>query len=285
MDPTRSTIDWPTAGSEPQGTWQSPGYRSGTTRSRVAIVGVALTSLGYAAQSGILLAGFGVLRAAADGTLTDTQATAYDDLSMQVGMITLVVYVASVVAFLAWFSRMVENVPPLTGWVPRRTPRAAIGWWFVPIANWWVPFTIAREALRRLDPGRRSWAARVVPAWWMLMIVGDTVSRVSGQLTQRMETLDEIRAVFAVSLVATVMLTVAGCCLVVMIWGTDEIGRRRAAALGIGESGSPEWPEIAYALAGQAAKTAPTTPGLESAAAMPGMAAVDGPAEPPPPPA
>lgn len=284
MDPTGATLDWPTPGSEPQGTWQSPGYRSGTTRSRVAILFVALTTLGYAAQSVIGFGGFGLLNSAAAGTLTDAQAAAYDDLSIQVGMLTLIVYIASGIAFLAWFSRMVENVPPLTGWVPRRTPRAAIGWWFVPFANFWIPFTIAREALRRLDPGSRSLAARLAVAWWGLYLVGDTVSRLSGQLSQRMETLDEIRGVIAVSLAATVMLTVAGCFLVIVIRGTEEIGRRRAAALGIGASGAPEWPEIAYALAGQPAETAATRSLPEAAAPVTSVASADGPAEPPPPP-
>ena len=246
---------------------------------------MALTTLGYAAQSVIGFAGFGLLDAAAAGTLTDAQAAAYDDTSIQVGMVTLFVYIASVVAFLAWFSRMVENVPPLTGWVPRRTPRAAIGWWFVPIANFWIPFTIARESLRRLDPGSRSWAARLVPAWWWLYLIGDAVSRVSGQLSRQMETLDEIRGVIAVSLAATVMVTVAGGCLIVVIRGTEEIGRRRAAALGIGASGAPEWPEIAYALAGQPAETSPATSRPEAAAPVTSVASADGPAEPPPPPA
>jgi hypothetical protein len=285
MAPTGATSDWPTSGSEPQGTWQSPGYRSATTRSRVAILLVALTTLGYAAQTAIGFAGFGLLDSAAAGTLTDAQAAAYDDLSIQVGMLTLIAYVASAVAFLAWFSRMVENVPPLTGWVPRRTPRAAIGWWFVPFANFWIPFTIAREALRRLDPGSGSWAARLAVAWWGLFLVGDTVSRLSGQLSRRMETLDEIRWVIAVSLAATVMLTVGGCLLIIVIQGTEQISRRRAAALGIGASGAPEWPEIAYVLAGQPAETAPTTSWQATAAPVARVASADGPAEPPPHPA
>jgi hypothetical protein len=180
---------------------------------------------------------------------------------------------------------MVENVPPLTGWIPRRTPRAAIGWWFVPLANFWIPFTIAREALRRLDPGSRSWAARLVPAWWGLYLAGSFVSGASSSLGRMVSTIDEIRTALVLSLASVAMLAIAGSCLVIVVWSTEQIGRRRAAALGIGASGTPEWPEIAYALAGQPAATVPTASWPEAAAPVTSVASADGPAEPPPPPA
>ena len=189
-------------------------------------------------QAIVAIYGFRIVQAGEAGTLTTAQATAYDALTGQLSVLTLLAYIASIIAFLAWFSRTIESMPPLTGSIPARTPRAAIGWWFVPVANFSIPFTIARDALRSLDPGGRSGASRLVTVWWALFLAGDAVLGMSSALGRTMSTIDEIRTVLVLSLAAVAIMTIAGSCLVIVVWSTEKTCRWRAAALGIACSGT-----------------------------------------------
>jgi hypothetical protein len=74
--------------------------------------------------------------------------------------------VAALVMFAAWLSRVIDNIPPLTGAYPRATPRLTILQVLIPGLNFiWIP-SILREALRYLDPrgnGDAIVAAAVLP--------------------------------------------------------------------------------------------------------------------------
>jgi hypothetical protein len=62
--------------------------------------------------------------------------------------------IAAIVAFAAWISRAVDNLPVLTGYYPKATPRTAFVQSLVPILNFfWIP-SILRELLQAQDPGR-----------------------------------------------------------------------------------------------------------------------------------
>jgi hypothetical protein len=76
------------------------------------------------------------------------------------------------VAFIGWLARSVANVPALTGRRTSRGPRGAVGWWFVPIANLWVPYTIVRDVHRRLEERHGPLPlAGALRAWWILWLL------------------------------------------------------------------------------------------------------------------
>jgi hypothetical protein len=86
--------------------------------------------------------------------------------------------VASLATFAAWLSRVVDNVPQLTGRFPRATPRMTFLQALIPIYNFgWIP-SILREALRMLDPrgnGDALVAAAILPL--IVSFVGYVVGR------------------------------------------------------------------------------------------------------------
>ena len=55
-------------------------------------------------------------------------------------------------AIVLWWSyRMTRNLPSLGAAGQKYSPRAAIFWWFIPIANWFMPYRVFSQAWRASD--------------------------------------------------------------------------------------------------------------------------------------
>ena len=243
--------DWPTRSrgtKQVQGGWRSPGYRSGARRARWALLAVGLATAGYGAQAVVAAVGLPVTAAARAGTLSVEQSSTYAAATSVVGVVAIVTFVPSVIAFLAWFSRWVENVPPLTGQVPRRSPRTAIGTWFLPIANLGLPYAITRDTLDRLDPDRRSAASRLVAAWWLTWLSANMLASFASGMSRTAQTPDGVQTAAVLTLVAMLLATVNGVCALGMIASANALSRSRAAALGLGDAVGPTWPRAAGAV-------------------------------------
>lgn len=261
----------------PGGTWASPGYRSSGRRGTAVAALLAATVAADVAGLALDVTGIGLMNAAEVGTLTDADAAVFDSLYGLVALLQLGLFLASAVAVLAWLSRVVENVPPLTGVTPARSPRGAIGWWFVPFANLVIPYQVVRDTLRQL----RTSDARpegLVLAWWLIWIVGNGVSNATLRLPQ--DTIDELRTVFVVTAAGEAFAIVAGALLIVIVRAVEQRSATRAAALGLDRMPQPAWPAFASAAPSPPA-TGPGVPAGEPAdpAHHPGPAAAASPVD------
>ena len=89
-------------------------------------------------------------------------------------------YVAIVVTLLMWMHRASSNLRSLGVENQKYSPRAAVLWWFVPIAWWWMPYRVLREiyqgsqpVVRRIHPAFTAW-------WWMWLggaYLGSVITR------------------------------------------------------------------------------------------------------------
>lgn len=145
-----------------------------------------MATLGIAGALGAVaflqdLTGFGILDAAAAGTLTEADADAFDSLFATIGQAQLVAYLACAVAFLAWLSRSVDNVERLGGGKPAFTPTMSIVWWFIPFANFVMPYQVVADLYRRMAPVERI-STLIVLGWWLLFLGGNIVSNVAGRV-------------------------------------------------------------------------------------------------------
>lgn len=259
----------------PDGSWRSPGYRSSRVRGQV-VVGLLAAAVGADAIATLLgVWGLGLIAAAEAGTLEEAQATAFDGSYALIGMLQVFLYLASAVAVLGWLSRVVENIPPLTGGTPRRSPREAIGWWFVPFANYVVPYQIVSEGLRRLHTGDADRTERLLVPWWLLWVA----AIISGVLVLRMprETIDQLRTELAATALSDAAYVIAGCLLIVIVRAFERRSAIRARALGLGEGPAAAWPRAAFG-SGEPADRPAT--GIVEVQVVDGS----GPGEPPPPP-
>lgn len=232
------------AGASRDGTWQSPGYRSSATRGRAVVAAVGATVIASAIAVLVDLYGVAIVAAAEDGTLTLDDATAFDNLTASVALVQVGLLLASAVTVLAWLSRVVENVPPLTGGTPRRSPRGAIGWWFVPFANFVVPYQVVSDAVRRLRTGDER-AERFLLPWWTTWVTLNVVGGVLFRLPQ--DTLDELRAGFILTAILDALYVASGALLVLIVRAVEWRTAVRAHTFGVDRLPQPAWPPFVTA--------------------------------------
>ena len=183
-----------------EGGWSSPGYRSGRTRAKWAEALFALTALAgtwavVAALSGVILAN----RALGGDIPTSSELASYFNTYDAVGDLCSLCAVALAVAFLAWLSRTVEIVPVLGAGTPKDSPRWAIGWWFIPIAFLWKPYTVVREVWDRLALPARATGGALVLAWWLAWIAAFLVQRTGTAMSDAVSSWGSLQFWFWVS--------------------------------------------------------------------------------------
>ena len=169
--------------SHPEGSWQSPGYRGAGTRARWAQGLFVAVGLVLAWEMALASQGNQFAHALASGTfVSSSEVVVWANNVDSAGNVYLVVAIGLAVAFIAWLSRPVDNVPPLNRGTPHDSPRWAVGWWFIPIAFLWKPYTVVRENWDRLATplhhGRDKW----VLGWWGCWIAGTMISRLANGL-------------------------------------------------------------------------------------------------------
>ena len=138
-------------------------YRSAARRAKVAIWLLAGTSA-------ILVASFvlGITTRDAAGVDEIARSSALSSLSA----LAFYAFIATAGAFLAWLSRAIDNLPADVQRQPGTTPRWAIAWWFIPIANLGMPYEVVRNLRQSLtgeDPRRHP---PLLLAWWFCFVIG-----------------------------------------------------------------------------------------------------------------
>ncbi|MFH8403165.1 DUF4328 domain-containing protein [Streptomyces sp. NPDC018019] len=138
-------------------------------------------------------------------TATEQKAERADALYGLAAVLQGTALLATAVVFIIWFHRSRVNAEHYTRDVCTLGRGWAIGSWFVPIGNLWLPFRVAKEtwqasAQSAPDGSRRTVSAAPVRAWWTLWVVSLIVGRTGNTLYKRAELPDAIRQ--AVTVVA-----------------------------------------------------------------------------------
>ncbi|HEX4754924.1 MAG TPA: DUF4328 domain-containing protein [Candidatus Dormibacteraeota bacterium] len=151
-----------------------------------ALAAAGLLSVWLVAAVVLVIAEFGRLtltnRILSGDLPTRAEATDSDNLVRSATYIGLLVLIVAAVFFLLWLHRIVANNHALGAKQLRFTPGWAVGWWFVPVANWARPVQAVNEAWRAADPAvvdstadtRRlpaSGSHGLIAAWWTTWIL------------------------------------------------------------------------------------------------------------------
>lgn len=122
--------------------------------------------------------------------------------------------IATAVVFVIWFHRVRQNAGVFAPDTQTRTDGWAIGAWFIPLANLWIPRQIAVEVWRasRQDPYGPDGAREltVLNSWWTCFVVGLVLDRLSSSLYDQAETLDALTTAAAWSLAGYAFIVAAG---------------------------------------------------------------------------
>jgi hypothetical protein len=177
--------------------------------------------------------------ALAGGGVSEESAEMNDLRQGAVAIIQIVVYIALVVSFLLWLHRATKNVPALGN--PQShveyTPGWAVGSFFIPLGNLFMPYRAVKEAWEKSDPAIKTEDDRVfTPAastplllgWWVSWLAMLFISRVVSQLGRGATTIETMRWVTRAHVVAQVVGIVAAVLAVFVVRGLDRRQEERA---------------------------------------------------------
>ncbi|MEU7187274.1 DUF4328 domain-containing protein [Streptomyces sp. NPDC045369] len=138
-------------------------------------------------------------------TTTEQQADRADMLYGVAAVLQGTMLIPTAVVFIIWFHRSRVNAEHYTRDVCTLGSGWAIGSWFIPIGNLWLPFRVAREtwqssAQSAPDGSWREVSTTWVRAWWLLWVLTLVIGRIGNTLYDRADLPDTLR--LAVSVVA-----------------------------------------------------------------------------------
>jgi uncharacterized protein DUF4328 len=138
--------------------------------------------------------------------LRNLMGTAYSETDLEqalsvtdaAGVVQGVAQIATAVVFIIWFHQVRANADVFAPDLQRRGRGWAIGGWFVPIGNFYLPRAIAADiwAASRQDPygtGKQE-PHTIINVWWIAWLVANLVNGIAGAQYDMAQTADEFRA-------------------------------------------------------------------------------------------
>jgi hypothetical protein len=176
------------------------------------------------------------------GTAEVGRIDAADDFVVTSNVLWIVMLVATAPVFIVWQYRHAKNARVLgsTSW----GPGWAIGGWFIPIANAFLPVRQLYVASKFSDP--RQNGAGIVIAWGLTWAITNVVTRAAGR--QETNTLEDFRSVDTTSIVGEVLSIAAAGLAILMV---RELTRKQETMLSerlalLGQPAQNVWPAPAY---------------------------------------
>lgn len=120
-------------------------------------------------------------------------AAASDSRQAVVAIVQFATFIAAGILILKWIHRANYNARQLGATDMTFTPGWSIGWYFVPVANLWMPYRAMKE-IWKASANPQDWknepVSSLLPWWWFLWIVSGTVGSVSNRLWLTAKTID-----------------------------------------------------------------------------------------------
>lgn len=114
------------------------------------------------------------------GTLTQVQVDRLVAAYTVLGVLYAVTLVGWLISFLMWQYRAVKNARIVTG-DSRNGPGLSVAWWFIPIANLFMPWLVLRDLWARTVRT----ASPVAGAFWLLWLASSIAGAVSENMYER----------------------------------------------------------------------------------------------------
>jgi hypothetical protein len=204
-------------------------YRPSARRATVAIWLLAVSTVVAAVATATEIYGVALIGKEAAGALTDQDAGRFMAIGTAISVARLVTFIGTAIAFLAWLSRAVENVPRLGAGTPSASPRWAIAWWFIPFANFGMPYDIVRELRGRLRGDSRRVHPPHLLAWWFAFLAGDVLAEVAAGLP--FETIRQTTATLTIATVGSALTAAAGVLAIIVVRDIERAAATRAASM------------------------------------------------------
>jgi hypothetical protein len=210
--------------------WAKP-FVSGHTRALwlIGLLAVEMVLDLIAVISDLLEIGL-LTRVVAGQTITNAEATASDYRQAIIAGAQLVLFVSTAILFLMWIHRAHRNLPALGAQQLKFTPGWAVGWFFVPFANLFMPYRVVTEIWKASDPNgditdgmawQNALPSPLIGCWWACWVIAGLLGRSLFNTSLRAETPSELLNVSWLSFFADVFSIVTTGLLIVLIRAID----------------------------------------------------------------
>ena len=178
----RRTAFGPTAGTPRQPRQPQPlGYAKSTyqptepvsTRGKVAVAFAGVLAALNLALVGLEAWDIVILNRLIDGTFVDGDDATYGVLALSTAGLYFLVAIGFMIPFFMWLYRAVSNVRIRTG-DSQSGPGMSVGWWFIPIANLFMPYKVLADLWKRTFSDN---SAGLVAIFWLGWIATSFVDR------------------------------------------------------------------------------------------------------------
>jgi hypothetical protein len=176
---------------------------------------------------------------AAAGAITKEGAEMNDTRQAAVAVLHVCIHVALVVAFLLWLHRASRNLPALGNERSRieYKPGWAVGGFFIPIVNFYMPYKAVREVWEKSDPAIRTAddirftppaSAPLLLGWWLSWLAMNALARIASRLGRDAATIETMRWLTWLDIVVDVTGILSAVLAVYVVRGVDRRQETRA---------------------------------------------------------
>jgi hypothetical protein len=155
------------------------------------------------------------------------------------GLSMIVVFVATVVAYLMWIHRAYANLTALGN--PKESleysPGWAVGGFFIPFANLVVPYRVVREIWTKSDPSIRSeqdfmfsgpQTAGIIGLWWAFWLISNVANNIFYRFAGEARTPEDFLLEGHISLGIAVLDIIAAVLAIKVVRGIDRRQEERS---------------------------------------------------------
>ncbi len=148
-----------------------------------------------------------------------------DSRNMLLIYATIIVFICSILSFIAWFYRAYKNLHKIKSPLGYK-PGWAIGVWFVPILNLFGPYNIMQElydeAKKFLIKKEHSYADKIktniIVVWWVLLLLSYVLYKVSDILYKDAVELEVIKDTNSIYMLASSFMLISALLAIKVIW-------------------------------------------------------------------
>ena len=208
-------------------------YKCPVTRARLFLMFLAILGVIIALYIWSNLAEIQLLQRIEQGELVSlSEAESNDNRQATIGIIYLLGYIATIIAFLFWIHRVSKNLKPLGVEHQRFSPCWAVGWWFIPIMNLFRPYQVMKDIWagsyphQEFDP-----VSPLLGPWWAIFLLSGWVGNISWRLVISGDTVEEFIVADWVAVASDIGTLIAGILVATLVFQITSNQKKKHDAL------------------------------------------------------
>jgi hypothetical protein len=162
---------------------------------------------------------------------TRAEGAVNDHRELMVGGAVSVLMIVTIVIFGRWIVLAHRNLPALGAQHLEFRPGWAVGYFFIPVLNWWKPYQAMRslwQSSRSVQRPELQDSPWILPAWWTLWVVWSLQGNVTWRMQSGAQTVEGLALLTRIELFGHslyLLLCIAASLVVARIWQAQAAQR------------------------------------------------------------